>query len=245
MLDMYGIIEVLTHTQARHIDAACNLLYHNLTRSIGLCVCKRPHSAIDRAFYVSNEGDMPGQRARRPSGNCEKCGIWRRSLHREHIIPRFKGGSDDQDNIQWLCANCHEDKTREDLKGIPGPNKGKKMSEESRRKMSEAAKRVQNRQGHTKGLKFSEERRKAHSEALRRAFRANPRKMPPASEERKRKVSESLKQFYANRELVIEPVKVCNRCRETKDTYADFYWRISPLGRVPCAVCKRCKNAPK
>lgn len=51
------------------------------------------------------------------SGNCIKCGIWRRSLHRDHIIPKFRGGLDEESNIQLLCANCHEDKTLEDIRG--------------------------------------------------------------------------------------------------------------------------------
>lgn len=59
------------------------------------------------------------------SGTCVFCGVWRRSLHHDHIVPKWKGGSDDDWNIQLLCANCHEDKTRVDLKGRPG-RKGKK-----------------------------------------------------------------------------------------------------------------------
>lgn len=51
------------------------------------------------------------------SGNCKICGVWRRSLHRDHIIPRCKGGGDESENIQLICANCHEDKTVEDLRG--------------------------------------------------------------------------------------------------------------------------------
>jgi hypothetical protein len=74
-------------------------------------------------------------RAKRPCGNCQTCGIWRRSLHREHIIPKYKGGSEEANNIQWICANCHEDKTREDLRGRPGGMKGRKHSEETRMKM--------------------------------------------------------------------------------------------------------------
>lgn len=54
---------------------------------------------------------------RRPSGECTKCQSWRYSLHRDHIIPKFKGGSDTPDNWQYICANCHEDKTREERKG--------------------------------------------------------------------------------------------------------------------------------
>jgi 5-methylcytosine-specific restriction endonuclease McrA len=45
------------------------------------------------------------------------CGTWRRSLHRDHIIPKFKGGGDEPENIQLICANCHEDKTVADLTG--------------------------------------------------------------------------------------------------------------------------------
>jgi len=54
---------------------------------------------------------------RRPSGNCKFCGVFRHSLHRDHIIPKFKGGSDDPSNWQYICANCHEDKSREERKG--------------------------------------------------------------------------------------------------------------------------------
>lgn len=48
------------------------------------------------------------------SGYCSKCGVWRKSLHWDHIIPRWAGGLDEPSNIQKLCANCHEDKTNEE-----------------------------------------------------------------------------------------------------------------------------------
>ena len=60
-----------------------------------------------------------GGKHRHNSGNCERCGVWRRSLHRDHIVPKCKGGVDDPSNIQNLCANCHEDKTVIDLTGMP------------------------------------------------------------------------------------------------------------------------------
>lgn len=64
---------------------------------------------------------------RSKSGPCAFCGTQRRSLHRDHIVPKWKGGNDDDSNIQFLCANCHEDKTRIDLKGSPGRRKGTKQ----------------------------------------------------------------------------------------------------------------------
>src|SRR6185295_7016316 len=48
---------------------------------------------------------------RHRSGHCAKCGVFRNSLHRDHIIPKWNGGLDEEDNVQYLCANCHEDKT--------------------------------------------------------------------------------------------------------------------------------------
>jgi len=33
----------------------------------------------------------------------------------DHIVPLFKGGADEPDNLQSLCKPCHEIKTRTDL----------------------------------------------------------------------------------------------------------------------------------
>lgn len=52
------------------------------------------------------------------SGICIKCGVWRETIHKDHIIPKClkidKGEDPDKDNIQLLCANCHEEKTAVD-----------------------------------------------------------------------------------------------------------------------------------
>lgn len=52
----------------------------------------------------------PKRKSGRRSGAC-RCGLIRQSLHRDHVIPLWKGGPDDESNFQYLCANCHEDKT--------------------------------------------------------------------------------------------------------------------------------------
>lgn len=87
---------------------------------------------------------------RRPhSGNCALCGTFRKSLHRDHIIPRFEGGSDDDSNLQLICANCHEDKTALDLKRV-------KRSPEVRARVSASLKAY-----------WTPERKRAHSEKLK------------------------------------------------------------------------------
>lgn len=56
------------------------------------------------------------------TGNCALCGTRRRTLHRDHIHPRWKAKRDgwtesaieDPSNIQFICEDCHHDKTRED-----------------------------------------------------------------------------------------------------------------------------------
>lgn len=81
------------------------------------------------------------------SGNCAKCKVFRESLHRDHITPKWKGGLDDAENIQFICANCHQDKTNEESRTtefkemIKNKNLGQKRSQESIEKMKEAAKK--------------------------------------------------------------------------------------------------------
>lgn len=50
-------------------------------------------------------------RATAKAGNCLVCGIFRGRLHKDHIIPSWRGGSNTPENWQYICANCHQDKT--------------------------------------------------------------------------------------------------------------------------------------
>jgi hypothetical protein len=38
--------------------------------------------------------------------------VYREALQRDHILPIWRGGMDVETNVQYLCANCHEDKTK-------------------------------------------------------------------------------------------------------------------------------------
>jgi len=55
----------------------------------------------------------------RDGWQCVKCGK-RGRLECDHVVPRQAGGSDNMDNLQTLCRNCHIAKTKEDV-GNPDP----------------------------------------------------------------------------------------------------------------------------
>lgn len=41
---------------------------------------------------------------------CQDCG-GEGSLQLDHIVPVAEGGADTLDNLQWLCPECHRQKT--------------------------------------------------------------------------------------------------------------------------------------
>jgi HNH endonuclease/NUMOD3 motif len=81
------------------------------------------------------------RRDREKNGNCAVCGIYREVLQRDHIVPRHmarklgwtKEQTDAPENIQRLCANCHQDKT---LAEVAAVNKGRVASTDTRRKLA-------------------------------------------------------------------------------------------------------------
>lgn len=49
---------------------------------------------------------------------CRSClsnGIVKQARYADHIVALVNGGSDTEDNLQPLCKDCHDAKTREDL----------------------------------------------------------------------------------------------------------------------------------
>ena len=52
----------------------------------------------------------------RAKGRCEACGVSaeERALEVDHIVPRNKGGSDDNSNLQALCYRCNAQKRDRD-----------------------------------------------------------------------------------------------------------------------------------
>lgn len=41
---------------------------------------------------------------------CKRAGYFRSANEVDHIIPKAQGGTDDDDNLQAICSECHIDK---------------------------------------------------------------------------------------------------------------------------------------
>lgn len=80
---------------------------------------KRPPKKDNRpSAYARGYGGRGWMLARRQclqrdNYQCRSCGhvVYGKTAHADHIIPKSQGGSDLLDNLQTLCATCHQLKT--------------------------------------------------------------------------------------------------------------------------------------
>lgn len=57
---------------------------------------------------------LRSQVLKRDCGLCQPCmraGTVRAAKHVDHIKPKFEGGTDDVENLQAICVECHTEKT--------------------------------------------------------------------------------------------------------------------------------------
>ncbi len=93
------------------------------------------------------------------SGSCKACGVWRETLHRDHIIPKWAGGLNTEDNYQFLCANWHEDKTLKERRSPEGRAhlgecmRKRMLSARARKRISKAVKAANRRRVWTDEMK--------------------------------------------------------------------------------------------
>ena len=81
---------------------------------------KKEFSRLKRLSKPEKEDSLKRRRDRqhekreklKKQAQCARCGFDDyRVLEIDHIIPKIKGGSNTQNNLQILCANCHTIKT--------------------------------------------------------------------------------------------------------------------------------------
>src|SRR5690606_24064173 len=83
----------------------------------------------------SGRGGRPWRRkrdavARRDGYQCQQCSRLVDNGECDHITPLSAGGTDDMQNLQWLCVECHAAKSAREALG------GDKLSREERRRLA-------------------------------------------------------------------------------------------------------------
>ena len=61
---------------------------------------------------------------------CERQGLARPAVQRDHIVPLEEGGADDPSNVQGLCLDCHDAKSKIEAargraRARPAPSRGR------------------------------------------------------------------------------------------------------------------------
>lgn len=121
-------------------------------------------------------------------GVCKYCGSTE-SLEWDHIVPRFRGGSNDSANLQRLCRDCHYAKSQRERREF---NTGWTKSPETRVRISQSLK------GHPSlvGNKWAAYPDSEETKARKREARLgplNPQYGKPLTEEHKTKLREAWK----------------------------------------------------
>ena len=85
----------------------------------------KPQQPQQQSKWGSGRGGRPWRRLRdkvflRDNYTCRSCGQVTMDLECDHIINTAKGGTDDLDNLQSLCIDCHKKKTQTESKDFSG-----------------------------------------------------------------------------------------------------------------------------
>jgi len=102
------------------IDTLSEQLYSYTLQGIALDIQQRTYTPPvltelqrkRRAFDKMNKKKI----LERDEYRCKQCGSWE-NLHVDHIKPLSKGGTNDEKNLQALCAKCNLSKGNRPAKG--------------------------------------------------------------------------------------------------------------------------------
>lgn len=91
---------------------------HQGDRKIGKFADERRGSRHERGY--GSEWEKTRKRIlSRDKGLCQPClreHRYRPAKQVDHVVPKFEGGSDADDNLQAICKSCHDAKTAEEAK---------------------------------------------------------------------------------------------------------------------------------
>ena len=89
---------------------------------------------MSAAKYDNNDGRLRGRHGTKrrlrlwtaspTCAMCKRLTEYPFGFHVDHIVPLFKGGPDEDENLQVLCIKCHDVKTEKDMGFKPAPKFG-------------------------------------------------------------------------------------------------------------------------
>lgn len=110
--------DVETGTNYKDVKALCDQLkikFNNQTISSIVLECEKKFYKLksERIELTKEEKTEMLEENEHKCNKCEQT-LKKNKYHFDHIIPLASGGSNDIDNIQILCIECHHNKTREE-----------------------------------------------------------------------------------------------------------------------------------
>lgn len=66
-------------------------------------------SKADRGYGTAAWGPIRRRVLARDGGVCQVCGA--PATHVDHVVPKHRGGTDDEAGLRAICAHCHAVKT--------------------------------------------------------------------------------------------------------------------------------------
>ena len=103
-------VEKLTYEQRAALRAACEQRIATFLEQRGVGAWGQG------ALNIEPVGESLRFKILKRDRVCQLCGVGRNKavLEVDHIVPRSKGGSNDPDNLQVLCARCNRGKSNRD-----------------------------------------------------------------------------------------------------------------------------------
>jgi len=109
----------LAHDEVRELVELCDTKISEYIESRGAAIWDHRRKS---SGYIS--GTIRYEILKRAKFRCELCGTSadKKALEVDHILPRNKGGSDDESNLQALCYSCNAMKRDRDDADLRGTN---------------------------------------------------------------------------------------------------------------------------
>lgn len=102
-------IDLADRLALRRADVIAVCVFLNMRRST-VSISRELDIPFETVERIATAAQPLLRQSRRNAKECYYCGTTRGPFHRDHVIPRSRGGSDDESNIVIACASCNSAK---------------------------------------------------------------------------------------------------------------------------------------